>query len=89
MQIASYKVPGFELRAIFAALGRMLLASVVMAEVVWIVARLVGDNSGAGAVLRVVAGTVAGAAAYVGLLLVLRAPELDQLRARFAPSRGT
>jgi hypothetical protein len=64
----------------------MLLASVVMAEVVWLVARNVGGNVGAGAVLRVAAGSVAGAAVYAGMLLVLRAPELDQLKARFARS---
>jgi hypothetical protein len=62
----------------------MTLASVVMAEVVWVVARTVGDNSGPGAVLRVVTGTVVGALVYVGMLLVLGTPELDQLRARFA-----
>lgn len=87
MQVASYKVPGFELRGIFAALGRMLLASVVMAEVVWVVARNVGGNVGAGAMVRVAAGSVVGAAVYVGMLMVLRAPELDQLKARFVRNR--
>jgi putative peptidoglycan lipid II flippase len=84
LQIVSFKVPGFELRPILGGLLRMTLASVVMAEVVWVVARTVGDNSGPGAVLRVVAGTVVGAVVYVGMLLVLGTPELDQLRARFA-----
>lgn len=88
MQVASYKVPGFELRGIFAALGRMLLASVVMAEVVWVVARNVGGNVGAGAVVRVAAGSLVGAAVYVGMLMVLRAPELDQLKARFVRNRA-
>jgi putative peptidoglycan lipid II flippase len=84
MQVASYKVPGFELRGILLALSRMLLASVVMAEAVWIVARSVGGNVGAAAVVRVVAGTTVGAVVYLGMLLALRAPELDQLRARFS-----
>ena len=83
LQIVGYKVPGFGSRPILASLGRMTLASVVMAEVVWGVARAVGANSGAGAVLRVGAGTVAGTVVYVGLLVVLGAPELDQLRAKF------
>ena len=57
LQVLSYKVPGFALRPIFASLGRMLLASLLMAEVVWLVGRAVGGNSGVGAVVRVVAGT--------------------------------
>lgn len=84
LQIVSYKVPGFPVRALLAALWRMTLASLIMAEVVWLVARVVGDNDGAGAVLRVAAGTVVGAIVYVGMLLVLKAPELDQLKARFS-----
>ena len=84
LQIASYKVPGFPLRAIYVAMARMLLAAVVMAEIVWFVARLVGDNVGAGAWLRVGVGTVTGAVVYVVVLLLLEAPELDQLRRRFA-----
>jgi putative peptidoglycan lipid II flippase len=84
LQIASYKVPGFPLRSIYVALARMLLASVVMAEIVWFVARLVGDNSGAGAWLRIGVGTIAGSVVYVVVLLLLEAPELDLLRRRFA-----
>ncbi len=89
MQVASYKVPGFELRGILLALSRMLLASVVMAEAVWIVARSVGGNVGAAAVVRVVAGTTVGTVVYLAMLLVLRAPELDQLRARFSRRSAT
>jgi putative peptidoglycan lipid II flippase len=86
LQILSYKVPGFPVRPIFASLGRMLLASVFMAEIVWLVVRAVGDNSGAGAVVRVVVGSVVGLAVYVGALWLLRSPELmaarDQLGRR-------
>lgn len=84
LQIVSYKVRGFVLGDILGALARMLLASVVMAEVVWVVSRLVGDNAGSGAVVRVVVGSVVGVVVYVGLLIALRAPELDQLRSRLA-----
>jgi len=80
--IMSYKVPGFSMRPVYVSLWRMLLASAVMAETVWFVARNVGANSGSGAVVRAVAGTVVGAGVYVLVLLVLKAPELDLLRNR-------
>jgi putative peptidoglycan lipid II flippase len=83
LQVVSYKLPGFPMRSLLGALWRMTLASVVMAEVVWLVTRSVGDNSGTGAVVRVVTGTAVGAVVYVGMLFVLRAPELTQLRSRF------
>jgi len=88
LQILSYKVPGFALRPVFAGLFRMALASVVMAEAVWAVARLVGANAGIGAVVRLGVASVVGVGAYVGVLLMLQAPELDELRRRFgqAPS---
>jgi hypothetical protein len=65
----------------------MGVAAVVMAEVVWVVARVVGANSGRGAVLRVVVATVVGAGAYVGVLLALHSPELHALRTRLRPAR--
>jgi putative peptidoglycan lipid II flippase len=83
LQVVSYKVPGFPIRSLLTAVGRMTLASVVMAEAVWLTARLVGDNSGTGAVIRVLVGTIVGAVVYVGMLFALRAPELDQLKSRF------
>jgi putative peptidoglycan lipid II flippase len=82
MQVLSYKVPGFPLRDTLEALARMLLAGLVMAEVTWLVARQVGGNVGLAALVRTVAGGVVGIAAYVAVLLVLRAPELDQLSSR-------
>ena len=86
--ILSYKVSGFELRPLYASLWRMLLGGIVMAEVVWLVARSVGSNSGPGAILRTLVGTVIGAGVYVGVLLALGAPELELLRNRFKPRRG-
>jgi putative peptidoglycan lipid II flippase len=85
LQVLSYKVPGFELRPVFASLGRMLLASLFMAEVVWAIGRVVGSNSGAGAVGRVVIGVLVGIVTYVVVLLLLRAPELRAAR-RFLPA---
>jgi putative peptidoglycan lipid II flippase len=84
LQILSFKVPGFALRPVFASLGRMLLASIFMAEVVWVVVRALGSNTGAGAVARVVAGVLAGIVTYFGTLLLLRAPELTAAK-RFLP----
>jgi putative peptidoglycan lipid II flippase len=86
--VLSYKVPGFELRPLFTSLWRMLLAAVVMAEVVWMVARVVGANAGTGALLRCVAGAIVGVAVYGGVLLVLRAPELEMLLGRFVRRRA-
>ena len=76
-------MPGFPLRPLFASLHRMLLASVIMAETVWAVARRVGGNSGMAAVERIAAGGIVGAFVYLGMLILLRAPELDDLRRRF------
>jgi putative peptidoglycan lipid II flippase len=76
------KVRGFPLRPVYLSFARMLLASVVMAEIVWLVARMVGGNSGGPALLRTVVGTIVGAVTYVGLMVLLRAPEIDQLRSR-------
>ena len=87
IQVLSYKVRGFPTRDTLVSLYRMALASLVMAEVVWLVAREVGGNVGSAAVVRIVAGTLVGALSYVAVLLVLRAPELDYLRGRFSTAR--
>ena len=86
--VLSYKVSGFQLRPLYISLWRMFLASIVMAEVVWVVARNVGSNSGTGAITRTIAGTVMGSGVYVAVLLALKAPELDLLRNRLKPRRG-
>jgi putative peptidoglycan lipid II flippase len=82
LKVLSYKVPGFPVRATLRKLAPMVLAAVVMAEVMWVVARLVGSNAGIGAVVRVVFAGVVGLAAYVGLLAVLGVSEVQQVRAR-------
>lgn len=86
LQVLSYKVAGFALRPVLASLFRITLASAVMAEAVWAVARLVGGNSGAEALLRVGVGGVVGVAVFVGVMVVLQAPEVDELRGRFRPA---
>jgi putative peptidoglycan lipid II flippase len=82
MQVLSYKVPGFELRPLLASVARMLLAAVLMAEAVWLVTQRVGGNVGMDAVVRLSVGTLVGAVVYLGVLIVLRAPELDAVRRR-------
>ena len=82
LQVLGYKVAGFSPRAIVRALWPMTVAALVMAEVMWAAARLVGDNDGWGALARTsVAGTI-GLAVYVAMLVVLRVPDVDRVRAR-------
>ena len=87
LQVLRYKIPAFPLADIIASLWRMALAALVMGEVVWVAAQAVGSNSGSGAVIRVVVSTVVGTATYVGMLLVLKSPELTDLRSRLRPSQ--
>ncbi|MEA3185650.1 MAG: putative peptidoglycan lipid flippase [Ilumatobacteraceae bacterium] len=88
LQILHYKLPAFAVDAVIASLWRIGLSSLIMAEVVWAVARVVGANSGSGSILRVVISTIVGAAAYVAMLMVLRSPELDDLVARLRPTKS-
>ena len=87
LQILRYKLPAFPQQVIVSSLWRMVLASLVMAEVVWVVARAVGANSGSGAIVRVVVSTIVGAAAYVGMLAALQSPELEDVRSRLRPAQ--
>ncbi len=89
IQILHFKLPAFPLRVVFASLWRMGLASLVMAEVVWVVAGHVGANSGAGAIARVGVSTIVGAVVYVAMLLVLQSPELDDARSRLRPATAS
>jgi putative peptidoglycan lipid II flippase len=84
LQVLSYKVPGFPLRGTFVSLGRMALATLVMAEVMWLVAQRVGGNAGLDALIQLVVAGLAGIAAYVVVLALLGTPELDALRKRVA-----
>ncbi len=82
LQIMGYKVPGFPVGEILRSLWPMLLAAVLMAEVVWLVAQVIGSNSGAGAASRLVVAGLCGIAVYLGLLVVLGTPELAAVRDR-------
>jgi len=52
------------------------------------VCRDLGGDAGREALVRIVVGTVVGVVVYVAVLLVLRGPELDEVRRRFARSDG-
>lgn len=80
VRVLAWKVRGVALRPLAASLVRLAVPAVVCGEVAWLVSRAVGGDQGLGAAVRLVAGTVAGTAAYVAGLWWLRAPELDQLR---------
>lgn len=88
LQVLAYKVPGFSIRSVLGSLVRMALASVVMMEVMWVVARVIGGNSGVDALVRIVVAGAAGLTVYVALLTVLGVHELtllrDRITARFA-----
>ena len=87
LQVLSYKVPGYPLWETLRSLYRMALAAAVVAEAGWAITHEVGGNVGAQAVLRLVVGAVVGVVVYVAALVVLKAPELDELRSQMGPSR--
>jgi len=64
-----------------------VLAAVLAAEATWWVAQRVGGNTGFDALVRLVCGTVTGAAVYGGVLVLLKAPEITAVK-RIMPGRG-
>ena len=79
IQVLQYKVRGFELRLMFTAMGKTVLASVVMAEAIWLFSKFVGSNAGLGAVARLIVGIVVGVPIYAGLMWLMGSPELRML----------
>lgn len=88
LQVLGYKVAGFPVRAVVASILRMLIASAVMAEAVWLVGRAIGDNDGLGALARVGCAVVVGLAVYVGLLTAMGSVEIDQLKRNLRRAPG-
>jgi putative peptidoglycan lipid II flippase len=84
LSVLSTKLRGFPVRSLLRQLWPMLLSSVLMAEIVWLVTRRIGADSGAGALTRVAVGTVLGATVYLALLIAFRVPDLEALRSRVA-----
>lgn len=60
-------------------LGRMLVAALLMAGVVWAVTRPVGADDGVGAIVRSAVGLAAGLVTYVAAVVVLRVPAVADL----------
>ena len=79
IQVLQYKVHGFELRLMFNAMGKTVLASVVMAEAIWLFSKFVGSNAGFGAVARLAVGIIVGIPVYAGLMWLMGSPELRML----------
>ncbi len=82
LQVLGYKVPGFPVREILVAVGRMVLATILMGEAMWLAANAVGGNDGLDALVRIVVGAVVGLVVYLGVLVALDAPELRAARER-------
>lgn len=84
------KVPGFPATQLLVALGRILVAASVMAVIVFLVVKPVGNNHGSGALLKIAVGSVTGTLTYIGALTLLKAPEIEQMKSigsRLRPGR--
>lgn len=81
-----HRLGGLDGRRILASVSRMAVAAGVMALALWAGARVVGGDSGTGALARTAVGVLVGAGVYLGALLALRVPEVvelwDRLRRR-------
>jgi hypothetical protein len=78
-------VPTFPVRSVLWGLLPMVVAGALAGEVMWLVAVNVGGNTGGEAVLRLAVAGLAGIAAYVAVMFILRVPEMrgivDRIRA--------
>jgi putative peptidoglycan lipid II flippase len=82
------KVREIAFRPLFDGVGGIAVASAVMGVVVAFVAGRVGGDVGAGAVLRLTAGTVCGVLVYGGILLLMRSSDLRALSRALGGRRG-
>lgn len=69
-------------RGIAASTGRVAVATAVMGTAAWVAVHAVGDPSGSGAIVRLVAGVAAGVAVFVAAVMLLRVDEVRSLRRR-------
>jgi putative peptidoglycan lipid II flippase len=74
------KMGGIRLQELLRNLGRLALAATVTGEAAWLGSRLVGSDSGAGAIPRIIVGTGVGIVVYLATLAFLKAPELRSVR---------
>jgi len=86
IQVLSYKVPGYPVGEVFSSFLRMVVAGVLAGELAYLVADVMasGPDSDVGLVAfwRVVVASAVGIAVYAGVLILLKAPELDVVRSR-------
>ncbi len=82
LAILARKLPGVPVRRLLGSAGRLGLAALVMAEVVWLATSSFGGTTGGGALARLVVGIPLGVAVYLAGLVVLRAPELREAAIR-------
>jgi len=66
---------------------KMVVAAALMGESVWFITRSIGANSGGGALVRLVVGSLVGVIVYGGLLAAMGATELDALKRRLPGRR--
>lgn len=88
LQVLTYKVREFPLRATLQSVGRMAVAGALGGEAAWFVARHVGSNAGLGAAARLIAGSAIGLVVYVAVLAAVGAPELNAVRRVIDRRRG-
>jgi putative peptidoglycan lipid II flippase len=69
-------------RGIARSTGRVAVATAVMGGVAWLVVHAVGDATGSGAIVRLLAGVLAGVVVFGAAVLFLRVEEVDSLRRR-------
>jgi putative peptidoglycan lipid II flippase len=83
------RVQGLGGRRTADGIGRMVVASGIMAAAVWSVTQVVGSDDGMGAVVRTLTGVLVGTVVYVLALVALRVPDavdlLHRVRRRRRP----
>jgi putative peptidoglycan lipid II flippase len=87
LQVMAYKVPAFAVRTVVSDLWRWLLATLLMAEAMWLVTHDAPADHGWDALLQLLVGGVVGLVVYIAVLLVLRTPELGGLARRLPGGR--
>jgi putative peptidoglycan lipid II flippase len=80
------RLDGIDGAQLAASLTRIVAAGLAVGVVSWAVGELIGWSSFGHALLALVAGTAAGGAVYLGLLVLLRVEELSAIRA-LVPAR--
>jgi Polysaccharide biosynthesis C-terminal domain len=90
--VMSYKVKGFSVGAVLGDLWRPVLASLLMAEAMWLVTKDVESDHGWEAVVQLIVAGAVGLVVYAVVLFVLRVPDIDGVIDRFRrrkPARAT